>query len=145
MPVVGDLKKLETAVFDQDLDRGRTGIDGIFYQLFQSMHGSNNNLPCGDLVYDIWVESLLFSLVLESSSRGTYALLTLILRGASGGRPASAADRLTPRVSVLSTSISSSIVSRTKRLDYVSRLCKRSSAMRQHAAFGLILKEMPTK
>lgn len=56
--VIGDLEELEAAFFDEDFERGGTGVDGVFHELFEGMDWSDNDLSGCDLVYDIWMKCL---------------------------------------------------------------------------------------
>lgn len=58
MPIVSDLQKLQTAFFDKNLEVGGSSIDSVLDQFFQSVDWGNNDLSCGDLVDDIWIECL---------------------------------------------------------------------------------------
>jgi hypothetical protein len=58
MAIVRDLQQLETSVLDQDFDGRRTSVDGVFDQLLQRMHGSNDYLSRGDLIDHIRIQSL---------------------------------------------------------------------------------------
>lgn len=68
MPVIRDLKQLETAVLDQDFQRCRTGINGILNQLFQGMHGGHDDLPSRDFVHHIWIKSLFMLLGIQKAN-----------------------------------------------------------------------------
>lgn len=54
MAIVGDLKQLQTTLLDKHFDGRGARVDGILKQLFQSVHGSNNDLASSDLVDDIF-------------------------------------------------------------------------------------------
>ncbi len=70
MPVVSDLKQLESTVFHNNLNRGRAGINSILDELFESVHRCYDDLACGDLIYNILIKCLevLISLARNSNS-----------------------------------------------------------------------------
>ena len=51
--IVGDLQKLEPAVFDDDVELRGTGINGILQQLLQGVDRGDDDLTSGYLVDDI--------------------------------------------------------------------------------------------
>jgi hypothetical protein len=51
--IVGDLKKLETAVFDDNVELRGTGINGILQQLLQCVDRGDDYFTSGYLVDDI--------------------------------------------------------------------------------------------
>lgn len=65
--VVGDLQELQTALLDQYLEMGGASILGVLNELLQGVDRRNNNLPCCDLVDNIWIQGLRESLVIELS------------------------------------------------------------------------------
>ena len=58
MAVVCNLKQLQAAVLHQNFDGRRTGVDGVFDELLQRMHRSDDDLTCGNFVDDIGIQSL---------------------------------------------------------------------------------------
>lgn len=58
MAIVGNLKELETTVFDEDFERRGAGINGIFDKFFEGMDGGDDDFAGRDLVYDVWRECL---------------------------------------------------------------------------------------
>jgi hypothetical protein len=58
MAIVGDLEQFQAPILDEYLQRRRTGIHRIFNQFFQSMHGGNDDFPCGNFIYDILLKRL---------------------------------------------------------------------------------------
>jgi hypothetical protein len=77
--IVSNLQELQTTFFDKNFEVGRSSIDGILDEFLQGMDGSNNDLSCGDLVDDIWIECL--KTLGGCVARGMLRL-TLILLGA---------------------------------------------------------------
>lgn len=58
MAIVGNLEQLKSSILDQDLEGCGTSVHSILNQFFQSMHGSDNDLPCGNLIHNIRVKCL---------------------------------------------------------------------------------------
>lgn len=58
MTIISDLKKLKAPILDQDFELGRPSINGVLDQFFESMHRSNDDLSCSDLIDYILLESL---------------------------------------------------------------------------------------
>lgn len=58
MAIIRDLKKFETAVFHEDLNRCRSSINRVLDELFQRMHRSDDDLAGGDFVDNIGIQSL---------------------------------------------------------------------------------------
>lgn len=120
MAIICNLEQLQTSIFDQDLNGGGTRIDGILDQFLQGVHRGHNNFPGCDLVDDVWVEGLcdLISMTLGSwvvpVAKGKSNFLTLILLGLDDPESsASSTERLVPRKSGESTSISSAMLFKT--------------------------------
>lgn len=59
MSIVCDLKQLEASVFDDYLQRGRSGINGILNKFFQSMDRCDNDLSRSNFVDHILIQSLI--------------------------------------------------------------------------------------
>lgn len=58
MPIVRNLKKLQTAIFDSNFHRSRSSIHGILDELLESVHWSDDDLAGSNLVDDIFVQRL---------------------------------------------------------------------------------------
>ena len=58
MAVVGDLKQLQPSIFDDNLERSRASIHGIFNQFLQSMNRGDNDFAGSNLVDNILIKSL---------------------------------------------------------------------------------------
>lgn len=58
MSIIGDLKQLESAIFDDYIEIRRTSVDSILYQFFQRMDWRNDDLPSGNLIHDVLVKRL---------------------------------------------------------------------------------------
>jgi hypothetical protein len=53
MPIVGDLKELQTAFFDQDIDLCGSCVDGVFDEFFECVRGTLDYFPRSDFVHDL--------------------------------------------------------------------------------------------
>jgi hypothetical protein len=58
MAVVSDLEKLQSTFFDENLKGGRASVNGVFYELLESMNRCDNNLASSNLIHDVWIKSL---------------------------------------------------------------------------------------
>lgn len=56
--IICDLKKLQSTVLDENIQSRGTSINGILYQLLESMYRGDNNFTCCNLVDYIWVQGL---------------------------------------------------------------------------------------
>lgn len=53
MTIVGDLKQLQTAFFDQDIDLCGSCVDGVFNEFFECVRGTLDYFPRSDFVHDL--------------------------------------------------------------------------------------------
>lgn len=106
--VVSDLQQLQTTFFNNDLEKGGPRINGILYELFQSMHRCHNNLTSGNLIHNIGIKGL-FRSIRKNVYTERSSERTLILLGAVTMERSSSAFRLVPLGTSRSTSIGSDI------------------------------------
>ena len=58
MPIVSDLQKFQSPFFNNNFERGGSGVDAILDEFLQSIDGCNNDFPGCNFVNDIGIESL---------------------------------------------------------------------------------------
>lgn len=100
--IICDLQELEPAVFDDNFKRRGSGIDGVLNQLFEGVHGRDDDLARCNLVDDIWVESLQGVRMCIYDSQTGLALILRVGRASSGGESAFRLVPLGPSTSMTS-------------------------------------------
>lgn len=58
VPIVRDLEQFQASILDENLQRSRAGVDGVFDQFFERMHRRNYDFSSGNLVHNVLIQGL---------------------------------------------------------------------------------------